>query len=160
MDPVIGAERSAGVPGRSPRQAGSRELTLISRGGHVTCAGRSETADSERERNEGGDAEQGKPFFPGIQEDRLLRHGQRITLKSNSPVDPGQPSRHPVISIRSRNNDLTGGTYRREMAQQFNDGVYPGRQIMGNTSCPEQKVRQRSVKPGDFCFRLKKLLTT
>ena len=37
-----------------------------------------------------------------------------------------------VIPIRSWNNDIIGGTYRREMAQQFNDVVYPRRQIVEN----------------------------
>jgi len=32
---------------------------------------------------------------------------------------------NPVIPIRSGNNDITGGTYRREMAQPSNDVVYP-----------------------------------
>jgi len=39
---------------------------------------------------------------------------------------------NPVIPIRSGNNDITGGTYHREMAQPFNDVVYPGRQLVEN----------------------------
>lgn len=35
-----------------------------------------------------------------------------------------------LIPIRSWKDDITGGTYRREMAQQFKDVVYPGRQLV------------------------------
>jgi hypothetical protein len=50
-----------------------------------------------------------------------IKKRQREDLHANS-----------VISIRSWKNDIIGGTYRREMAQQFNDVVYPGRQLVEN----------------------------
>jgi hypothetical protein len=37
-----------------------------------------------------------------------------------------------IIPIRSGNNDIIGGTYLREMTQQFNDVVYTKRQIVEN----------------------------
>jgi len=35
-----------------------------------------------------------------------------------------------VIPVRSWNNEIVGGTYRREMAQRFNDIIYPRRQLV------------------------------
>jgi len=37
-----------------------------------------------------------------------------------------------VIPVRSWNSEIIGGTYRQEMAQQFNDVVYPRRQLVEN----------------------------
>ena len=43
----------------------------------------------------------------------------------NHALLPEDLHANPVIPIRSWNNDIIGGTYHREMAQQFNDVVYP-----------------------------------
>jgi hypothetical protein len=37
-----------------------------------------------------------------------------------------------VIPIRSWNNEIIGGTYRQEIARQFNGVVYPRRQVAEN----------------------------
>ena len=48
-----------------------------------------------------------------------------------------------VIPIRSWNNEIIGGTYRQEMARQFNYIIYPRRQIVENKIfSPEKKVQR------------------
>jgi hypothetical protein len=37
-----------------------------------------------------------------------------------------------VIPIRSSNNEIIGGVYRQEMAHQFNNTIYPRRQLVEN----------------------------
>jgi len=37
-----------------------------------------------------------------------------------------------VIPIRFWKNEIIGGTYRQEMARQFNDTIYPRRQLVEN----------------------------
>ncbi len=53
---------------------------------------------------------------------------------------------NPVIPIRSRNNEIIGGNYHQEIAQQFNDIIYPRRQLVEN---------KFSVVKRKFCGDLK-----
>ena len=76
--------------------------------------------------------------------EKLLRQCHKIRKSDCYVMDKGYDSEaihrliredlhaNSVIPIRSWNNDIIGGTYRREMAQQFNTIIYPRRQIVEN----------------------------
>jgi transposase len=62
-----------------------------------------------------------------------------------------------VIPIRSWNNDIIGGTYRREMAQQFNDVVYPRRQIVENKFSVLKRKFSGDLKARRFLIQTKEI---
>lgn len=73
---------------------------------------------------------------------RLIREG----LHANS-----------VIPIRSWNNDIIGGTYRREMAQQFNDTIYPRRQLVENKFSVLKRKFSGDLKARRFLIQMKEI---
>jgi hypothetical protein len=78
------------------------------------------------------------------QAEKLLRQCHKIRTSDCYVMDKGYDSEaihrliredlhaNSVIPIRSWNNDIIGDTFRREMAQQFNDSIYPRRQLVEN----------------------------
>jgi Transposase DDE domain len=73
---------------------------------------------------------------------KLLRQYHKIRKSDCYIMDKGYDSEaihrliredlhaNSVIPIRSWNNEIIGGTYRQEMAQRFNDTIYPRRQLV------------------------------
>ena len=73
---------------------------------------------------------------------KLLRQCHKIRKSDCYVMDKGYDSEaihrqireeihaNSVIPIRSWNNEIIGGTYRLEMAQRFNDIIYPRRQLV------------------------------
>jgi hypothetical protein len=64
---------------------------------------------------------------------------------------------YSVIPIRSWNNDIIGATYRREMAQQFNDVVYPRRQIVENKFSVLKRKFSGDLKARRFLIQTKEI---
>jgi hypothetical protein len=62
-----------------------------------------------------------------------------------------------VIPIRSWNNEFIGGTYRQEMAWQFNDIVYPRRQLVENIFSVLKKKFGGDLKARKFLIQMKEL---
>ena len=62
-----------------------------------------------------------------------------------------------VIPIRSWNNDIIGGTYRREMAQQFNNIVYPRCQIVENKFSVLKRKFSGDLKARKFLIQTKEI---
>lgn len=62
-----------------------------------------------------------------------------------------------VILIRSWNNKFIGGTYRQEMAWQFNDIVYPRRQLVKNTFSVMKKKVGGDLNARKFLIQMKEL---
>ena len=62
-----------------------------------------------------------------------------------------------VIPIRSWNNDIIGGTYRREMAQQFNGDIYPRRQIVENKFSVLKRKFGESFKARIYRLQVKEI---
>ncbi|MGB7789259.1 MAG: IS5 family transposase [Methanoregula sp.] len=89
---------------------------------------------------------------------KLLRQCHKIRKSDCYVMDKGYDSEaihrliredlhaNSVIPIRSWNNEIIGGKYRQEMACQFNDRVYPRRQLVEN---------KFSVLKRKFCGDLK-----
>jgi len=75
---------------------------------------------------------------------RLLQQCHKIRKSDCYVMDQGYDSEaihrliredflaNSVIPIRSWKNEIIGGTYRQEMARQFNDIIYPRRQLVEN----------------------------
>jgi len=73
---------------------------------------------------------------------KLLRQCHKIRKSDFYVMDKGYDSEaihrqirddlhaNSVIPLRSWNNEIIGGTYRQEMAQRFNDIIYPRRQLV------------------------------
>jgi hypothetical protein len=62
-----------------------------------------------------------------------------------------------VIPIRSWNNDIIGGTYRREMAQQFNHTIYPRRQLVENKFSVLKRKFDGDLKARRFLIQTKEI---
>jgi len=62
-----------------------------------------------------------------------------------------------VIPIRSWNNDIIGGTYRQEMAQQFNDIVYPKRQLVENKFSVLKRKFSGDLKARQYLIQRKEI---
>jgi hypothetical protein len=62
-----------------------------------------------------------------------------------------------VIPIRSWKNDIIGGTYRREMAQQFNNIIYPRRQIVENKFSVLKRKFNGDLKARRFRIQMKEI---
>jgi hypothetical protein len=62
-----------------------------------------------------------------------------------------------VIPIRSWNNEIIGGTYRQEMAQQFNDIIYPGRQLAENIFSVLKRKSNGDLKARRFLIQMKEI---
>ncbi|HWS21253.1 MAG TPA: IS5 family transposase [Methanoregula sp.] len=73
---------------------------------------------------------------------RLIRE----TLHANS-----------VIPIRSWKNEVIGGTYRQEMAQQFNDSIYPRRQLVENKFSVLKRKFNGDLKARRYLIQMKEI---
>jgi hypothetical protein len=73
---------------------------------------------------------------------RLIREG----LHANS-----------VIPIRSWNNEVIGGTYRQEMAYQFNHIIYPRRQLVENKFSVLKRKFSGDLKARKFPIQMKEI---
>ena len=62
-----------------------------------------------------------------------------------------------VIPIRSWNNDIIGGTYRQEMACQFNDIIYPRRQLVENKFSVLKRKFSGDLKARRFLIQMKEI---
>ncbi len=62
-----------------------------------------------------------------------------------------------VIPIRSWNNEIIGGTYRQEMACQFNDIIYPRRQLVENKFSVLKRKFSGDLKARRFLIQMKEI---
>jgi hypothetical protein len=62
-----------------------------------------------------------------------------------------------VIPIRSWNNEIISGTYRQEMALQFNDVVYPRRQLVENKFSVLKRKFDGDLKARKFLIQMKEI---
>lgn len=62
-----------------------------------------------------------------------------------------------VIAIRSWNNDSIGGKYRQEMAQQFNNVVYPRRQLVENKFSVLKRRFSGDLKARSYLIQMKEI---
>jgi transposase len=62
-----------------------------------------------------------------------------------------------VIPIRSWNNEIIGGTYRQEMAQLFNDTIYPRRQLVENKFSVLKRKFSGDLKARRFRIQIKEI---
>ena len=62
-----------------------------------------------------------------------------------------------VIPIRSWNNEIIGGTYRQEMARQFNDIIYPRRQLVENKFSVLKRKFSGDLKARRFLIQMKEI---
>jgi len=62
-----------------------------------------------------------------------------------------------IIPIRSWNNEIVGGTYRQEMAQQFDDVRYRKRQLVENKFSVLKRKFSGDLKARRFTVQLKEI---
>ena len=62
-----------------------------------------------------------------------------------------------VIPIRSWKNEIIGGTYRQEMARQFNDIIYPRRQLVENKFSVLKRKFDGDLKARRFLIQMKEI---
>ena len=62
-----------------------------------------------------------------------------------------------VIPIRSWKNEVIGGTYRQEMACQFNDSIYPRRQLVENKFSVLKRKFNGDLKARRFLIQMKEI---
>jgi len=62
-----------------------------------------------------------------------------------------------VIPVRSWNNDIVGGTYRQEMALQFNNTIYPRRQLVENKFSVLKRKFSGDLKARRFLIQMKEI---
>ena len=101
--------------------------------------------------------------------EKLLRQCHKIRKSDRYVMDRGYDSEaihrliredlhaNSVIPIRSWNNDIIGGTYRREMAQRFNDVVYPKRQLVENKFSVLKRKFDGDLKARRFLIQMKEI---
>jgi hypothetical protein len=64
---------------------------------------------------------------------------------------------YSVIPIRSWNNEIIRGTYRQEMALQFNGDIYPRRQLLENKFSVLKRKFGRDLKVRRFRIQIKEI---
>jgi len=101
--------------------------------------------------------------------EKLLRQCHKIRKSDCYVMDKGYDSEaihrliredlhaNSVIPIRSWNNDIIGGTYRQEMAQQFNTIIYPRRQIVENKFSVLKRKFSGDLKARRFLIQTKEI---
>jgi len=62
-----------------------------------------------------------------------------------------------VIPIRSWKNEVIGGTYRQEMACQFNDSIYPRRQLVENKFSVLKRKFNGDLKARTYLIQMKEI---
>ncbi len=100
---------------------------------------------------------------------KLLRQCHKIRKSDCYVMDKGYDSEpihrqirddlhaNSVIPIRSWNNEIVGGTYRQEMAQQFNDTIYPRRQIVETKFSVLKRKFRGDLKARKFRIQIKEI---
>ena len=100
---------------------------------------------------------------------KLLRQCHKIRKSDCYVMDKGYDSEpihrqirddlhaNSVIPIRSWNNEIVGGTYRQEMAQQFNDTIYPRRQIVETKFSVLKRKFRGDFKARKFRIQIKEI---
>jgi transposase len=103
--------------------------------------------------------------------EKLLRQCHKIRKSDCYVMDKGYDSEaihrliredlhaNSVIPIRSWNNEIIGGKYRQEMARQFNDVVYPRRQIVENKFSVLKRKFSGDLKARRFLIQTKEIAT-
>jgi transposase len=101
--------------------------------------------------------------------EKLLRQCHKIRKSDCYVMDKGYDSEaihrliredlhaNSVIPIRSWNNEIIGGKYRQEMAHQFNDVVYPRRQIVENKFSVLKRKFSGDLKARRFLIQTKEI---
>ena len=100
---------------------------------------------------------------------KLLRQCHKIQKSDWYVMDKGYDSEaihrlirevlhaNSVIPIRSWNNEIIGGTYRQEMAQQFNDTIYPRRQLVETKFSVLKRKFSGDLKARRFRIQIKEI---
>jgi len=100
---------------------------------------------------------------------KLLRQCHKIRKSDCYVMDKGYDSEaihrlireelhaNSVIPIRSWKNDVIGGTYRQEMAQHFNDTIYPRRQLVENKFSVLKRKFNGDLKARRFLIQMKEI---
>jgi len=100
---------------------------------------------------------------------KLLRQCHKIRKSDCYVMDKGYDSEaihrliredlhaNSVIPLRSWNNEIIGGTYRQEMAQQFNDTIYPRRQLVENKFSVLKRKFNGDLKARIFRIQIKEI---
>jgi len=101
--------------------------------------------------------------------EKLLRQCHNIRKSDCYVMDKGYDSEaihrlirevlhaNSVIPIRSWNNEIIGGTYRQEMAHQFNDTIYPRRQLVENRFSVLKRKFSGDLKARAFSLQMKEI---
>jgi len=101
--------------------------------------------------------------------EKLLRQCHKIRKSDCYVMDKGYDSEaihrliredlhaNSVIPIRSWNNEIIGGKYRQEMACQFNDIIYPRRQIVENKFSVLKRKFSGDLKARRFLIQTKEI---
>ena len=103
--------------------------------------------------------------------EKLLRQCHKIRKSDCYVMDKGYDSEaihrliredlhaNSVIPIRSWNNEIIGGKYRQEMACQFNNMVYPRRQLVENKFSVLKRKFSGDLKARRFLIQTKEIAT-
>ena len=103
--------------------------------------------------------------------EKLLRQCHKIRKSDCYVMDKGYDSEaihrliredlhaNSVIPIRSWNNEIIGGKYRQEMACQFNNMVYPRRQLVENKFSVLKRKFSGDLKARKFLIQTKEIAT-
>jgi hypothetical protein len=101
--------------------------------------------------------------------EKLLRQCHKIRKSDCYVMDRGYDSEvihrliredlyaNSVIPIRSWKNEIIGGTYRQEMARQFNDTIYPRRQLVENKFSVLKRKFSGDLKARRFRIQMKEI---
>jgi transposase len=101
--------------------------------------------------------------------EKLLRQCHKIRKSDCYVMDKGYDSEaihrlirenlhaNSVIPVRSWKNDITGGSYRQEMARQFNYIVYPRRQLVENKFSVLKRKFSGDLKSRKFLIQMKEI---
>src|SRR5208337_440219 len=101
--------------------------------------------------------------------EKLLRQCHKIRKSDCYVMDKGYDSEaihrliredlhaNSVIPVRSWNNDIVGGTYRQEMALQFNNTIYPRRQLVENKFSVLKRKFSGDLKARRFLIQMKEI---
>ena len=101
--------------------------------------------------------------------DKLLRQCHNTRKSDCFVMDKGYDSEaihrliredlhaNSVIPVRSWKNEIIGGTYRQEMACQFNDIIYPRRQLVENRFSVLKRKFNGDLKGRGFLIQMKEI---
>jgi Transposase DDE domain len=101
--------------------------------------------------------------------EKLLRQCHKIRKSDCYVMDKGYDSEeihrlirenlhaNSVIPTRSWSNEIIGGKYRQEMARQFNDTIYPRRQLVENKFSVLKRKFNGDLKARKFLIQMKEI---